>query len=1099
MARDFNTENLKKNLVPYWWVAIEGIRYRYGHDLPSWNPADSGVNQHIQALLARVPQIGGQEADPLNGSCTIPSHQFSLADDGTITDLVSVANTPKNKTFLTAKIAKGQSWIAVGAIADFPSVGDLFIDRETIHYTGKSDDDDSAICEQTSGTAETDPAGASKIRVHDDSFTEVNDFWVGALLTFTGGTNTGEVRRVVRSTGDDGPLKTDEYFQTLYLDPCDPLPANVANGDTFTITQAPRRMKDSGFAGAGAGFWDGALIIVDADTDNPINVGEVRWVKSFFDDGTFELYEPLPEVALATEFTLVKKRFTGITRGLYGSLDVDHEVIDDYGTPVIVDVVDRPPFLKTRKVWFFENRAGCAEAQAKMRVGIIDDWLIEPDGKTFTFKCSGMMKVLANKVLANQKKGKVAHAPVWGGVFKAFPYYDENPGASSGGLGVRNKVGNWPVMEDAAASDFVVTEVFYDADEPFDNPCNVKIDDEILRATEQETFVSSTEGFHHELVLAPHIDFAAIDVAESDLASMQAMVTADKLGLPSRALFAEKIGFYVRKPIQIPEEDWPAEYPRPKCMDVAGFIQEHEVGAEVAQVCLCDGSDRSDFPRYDRLLFSGGSGTMGTLPATVTGGRSGITATIMAHDATNGYLTVIRSSGDFQVGETLTGGTSWTGTCTEHRKGDGNQLPARNNALSVVLQLMMSSGTLGQNGIYDVLPLGWGLALTEDEVDVDSIEDLRARIFSKTNIDFVIHEPTSFKEWCESNIFRLLQVFPFETPEGLFSLAYLYTESECQALELLGDHMGHTLKALGGAAINAQRLPDWTSGQMPIAKVVVEHNKHPATDDYFGKMEIVFARAKRYFAGQGRTVVLDAGTLYVQGAQLRALSPNNPELPELVSRIINPMWGRHGSNPCPVVSVEVPYNWMDVDIGAIAKFTHPSLPNLRTGLRGLTDEYFQVIASEPMPTAGMVRLVLWQVGVHDTKYGRVAPSGIVDHIHLNTPVLGKTTITLKEGIFAEPSIQATRDFLTSDSVMFLSADYQLLGGSSPEVFAIYSKGVSGHTLVITGLPTYAPTEWCWMEVAPYDSSGSTRKSTTVFTSDSERVLGAAAADGFKYM
>lgn len=35
----FDEENLKRGIRPYWWIDIEGIPQRYGHYLPTWNPA----------------------------------------------------------------------------------------------------------------------------------------------------------------------------------------------------------------------------------------------------------------------------------------------------------------------------------------------------------------------------------------------------------------------------------------------------------------------------------------------------------------------------------------------------------------------------------------------------------------------------------------------------------------------------------------------------------------------------------------------------------------------------------------------------------------------------------------------------------------------------------------------------------------------------------------------------------------------------------------------------------------------------------------------------------------------------------------------------
>ena len=72
----------------------------------------------------------------------------------------------------------------------------------------------------------------------------------------------------------------------------------------------------------------------------------------------------------------------------------------------------------------------------------------------------------------------------------------------------------------------------------------------------------------------------------------------------------------------------------------------------------------------------------------------------------------------------------------------------RNNAINVLLQLMLSTGDVVGNTVscmYDTLPAGFGLGMDPDDVDVAGFEQLRDTFFQDVEVDFVLTEPTSFK------------------------------------------------------------------------------------------------------------------------------------------------------------------------------------------------------------------------------------------------------------------------------------------------------------------------------------------------------------------
>jgi len=62
-----------------------------------------------------------------------------------------------------------------------------------------------------------------------------------------------------------------------------------------------------------------------------------------------------------------------------------------------------------------------------------------------------------------------------------------------------------------------------------------------------------------------------------------------------------------------------------------------------------------------------------------------------------------------------------------------------------MLQLMLSTGTAGYNGVYDILPVGWGLSIPSNFVDITSFENLYDEFpFDALQRDYIFHEPMDF-------------------------------------------------------------------------------------------------------------------------------------------------------------------------------------------------------------------------------------------------------------------------------------------------------------------------------------------------------------------
>jgi len=1056
----FDTENARKANKPYWWVDIEGLPTRYGM-LNAGDDAefDAFGGKTFGTHLASVPAIGGQTADPVNGSCSVPQHSFSLHDkDGDITELISVSDTPFDRTYLTGPISATDTFVPVEDYSDFASSGTIFIDRETIVYSGKTTNSSNTNTPSATIATGLTATGGTASSITDTAFPSVSDNtefgrYIGCTLTCTGGgghTNSGEVRTITGFSYDDVSGVGTYTWKTPMAAACDATTEYSLSSPTNEIKCAALTQVDD--------YWNGAIVEFTAGT----NSGLVRWVYDF--DATNDvvtLSEHLPEpVDATTRFNIVRYRLDVTTRGAHGSTASAHSVLDENGAVVRRNVSTKVPFVKTREVTIYENRIGCAESEAIKTRGWIDDYRLDPNGRTYTFSCSGLMKALARQLVAKQPTTQINELPLWGGEYNLSDLH-EYASTAGGGSGYSSESSYaWHyqfILGDGTSDAFTVNRICVDSTDEFPDSGNVRIDDELIHYDNKEDLAINESTTSQALFLGGS---ASLDMNEQD--SSQKSYPQDVARTMScthnRSMMAELLNKYELPPdwysgpgaaaVGVKTRELGAETPEP--IVLGAFIQEHKINADVRLACICTSADYSDFPRYDSIDYDTLAGGTFAVGDTITGGTSGATATVISTETTDpGRLIVIETVGTFQDAEAITcGGVS--ASIDEYN----DEIRPRNNAIDAVLQLLMSSGTQGANGAYDTLPEGFGLGLSSDYVDVTAIETLRDKYFGSCVVDFALSEETSAKDFMEENIFRLLQVFPFETYDGKISLAYLPTYEEARIENSIS-----ALTALDSDHLSAKMLPDWTSGKPPISKIKIRCNKHPCKDKYASDVNVFFESSNEWYKDIGRTVELELSTLYMSDRAMKRVDHKSPKVPATIKRFIATLWDRLALYPCPIVSVTCPYSDIKVNVGDSVTLTHEDLPNLRTSQRGLTTEFFQVVGRTPDPTSGTVNLTLWQIGVHDNKYGRRTPSGAVSAYADDGAGAGKGRITLKDRVYSKYGESDVDYFSVGDKIMVLASDYDELT-SPPEVLTIEAIDTTNKYLDLDGNFTTDPTAGC---------------------------------------
>jgi len=407
---NFQATTTDDSIPVQWYIEIEGIRRRYGTHEPSWNPADSGTNQHIQPYMESMPEIQGQVVNPLDGSTEYQTFAVELVDiDDELTSLFSIHDeTNRAETTMTAAITAAGTDLTVADSSVFSNNSDIYVDRETMRITA------------------------------------------------------------------------------------------IPDGTSLTVT-----------------------------------------------------------------------------RGMYNSEAVAHDLEDDHGNTIVVPVTDKPTYLYSREVLLCENREGLAEADSiKMRCYL--ESIEEPDPGVYRLSCAGFLRQLDREIGTTLQKLTLKF-PLWGGL-------EEQEGASVA------RATMWMFLCNGDASNFQASG-------------HVKIDEEIIEYHSRDAYTGASP-------------FYLIDNTDTNWGYYTFVPTVAGRGCFSSEMYGAR-GLVAGNPANIP---WMPFFIQPLLMDC------HEPEAEVQEIIHSDKFTAGTDPASVilTLLTSTGNGTNGTYDVLPEGWGAGI-------------------------------------------------------------------------------------------------------------------------------------------------------------------------------------------------------------------------------------------------------------------------------------------------------------------------------------------------------------------------------------------------------------------------------------------------------------------------------------------
>ena len=274
------------------------------------------------------------------------------------------------------------------------------------------------------------------------------------------------------------------------------------------------------------------------------------------------------------------------------------------------------------------------------------------------------------------------------------------------------------------------------------------------------------------------------------------------------------------------------------------------------------------------------------------------------------------------------------------------------NPINIVLQILTSTGN-GTNGDYDTLAAANSLGIDEDFINVSSIEDVRDDWFPGPSIrmSFTIDKRVQAKKWLETEIFKVLNVYPVIDADGKFNIKpFKPVLSATETVQTFDED-------------NIIGLPTYDLNLSEVINEVECHYDWDSTDDEFDTEDFYIETTSLNNRGPGKSpLVLEAKgiTTALEGEDFFAKRKSK-------------VFERYAIPP-PKISMATWFSRWLTEAGDIVPVTHSQLPDVEAGTRGITAERMEVINRSIDWKKGKVKIQLLATGFEKDPYCQISPS-----------------------------------------------------------------------------------------------------------------------------
>lgn len=308
---------------------------------------------------------------------------------------------------------------------------------------------------------------------------------------------------------------------------------------------------------------------------------------------------------------------------------------------------------------------------------------------------------------------------------------------------------------------------------------------------------------------------------------------------------------------------------------------------------------------------------------------------------------------------------AWSFTCNDLRRTvkktvftgateDDPVVITTENPVDIALRVLTSTGN-GTNGDYDDYDATDGLGIDEALIDVTGFETVRDDDYPLDSWTFSVVEPAEALEWIENEICRVLGIYLVTLADGRLS---------CRKVKpplLADDPIALTESNIVAISVYSD-----------LADLVNEISwswDYDVTDEEFDH----------------EAIYLDSDSLTAYGTTKGLDIVSHAEYPSVsatrIARRNAGVFARYAT-PYPRIKVTTHLSTNQIDEGTVVVLSHPNVPNIATGTRGVSSDdplVCEVLSASCDVLHGKISLDLlvtpWSYG---KRYARIAPAGTPD-------------------------------------------------------------------------------------------------------------------------
>ena len=417
-----------------------------------------------------------------------------------------------------------------------------------------------------------------------------------------------------------------------------------------------------------------------------------------------------------------------------------------------------------------------------------------------------------------------------------------------------------------------------------------------------------------------------------------------------------------------------------------------------------------------------------------------------------GWVTSIRKSRDLGAYEfSITDPQKWFQRKVFRSATDATPTTLTGHPLRILLQVLTSTGA-GTNGDYDTLAAADGLGIDTDHINLANILQVWEDWFPNNtyHFSFTITDPIVAKRWFETEIFKVLNIYPVIDGDGKFNIKPfkppLPTTTSVQTFD-------ETV---------VSGYPEWDMNLEDTINEMEVHFGWNSTADEFSVINQYIDTNSVNNRGPGKQ------TLTIKSKGLTT------EYESLAATRRNRVFHRFAAPP-PKINVETKFDRMLTEVGDIVPVTHTLLPDTTAGSIGISGVRMEVIKRAPDFRNLKCKFTLLETGFAKSPYIALTPNG---------------TIT---------ACSSTHDFSlsTGDMVKFSSGDEIVIHKPNRLPFTtnltITSIGATGLITVDTMGTTALPSSGFIIGYADYDVCSTGQQRYWFLNSSSTKGIGASSA------